>query len=45
MCVVGVALRGKGAMRDQMDKVLTSLSLGTEDRATKEATASKLSWK
>lgn len=45
MCVVGVALRGMGAMRDQMDKVLTSLSLGTEDRVTKEATAPKQSWK
>lgn len=44
--VVGIALRGKGAMTNKMDKVLTSLSLRTEDRKVpEEVTALKLSWR
>lgn len=42
--VVGIALRGKGAMTDKMGKALTSLSLRTEDRRVpEEVTAWKLS--
>lgn len=42
--VVGIALRGKGAMTDKMGKALTSLSPRTEDRRVpEEVTAWKLS--